>query len=560
MKKRYYFIVLAVLATMSVARAQFTCVKGDCYSGHGVCVFPSGARYEGDFKKGKIHGLGTLHFSDGHTYIGNWYDQKRHGRGRFRFASGDEYLGDFYANAMEGQGVMTYANGNRYDGAWKNNLPHGEGTYEFTNGNKYVGYFVDGKFHGRGTMFYADGARYEGQWKDNLRHGEGVLTKGNGVVESGYWEDDELIYAGPVLTQEERADAQAKDEAFAQVPRLRNCNIEYCAEGRGEYHYSDGTHYVGTFFKGKPQGEGTVRFPNGNRYEGEWQQHAPHGRGTMHYVNGRVLQAQWERGSPIEILLTDETESPAASAREEDVENDVNVWAVVIGASRYQHMQSLKYTDDDAYQLFAFLKSPYGGAVPDQQIRLLVDEDATRVNILSAMRQTFYQADENDVIIFYFSGHGIQGAFLPVDYDGFNNSLLHDEVREVIDQSDARHKLVVADACHAGSLFIRRTPAHQILERYYEAFENTSGGLALLMSSKGEEFSLEDNGLRAGVFSYYLIRAMKGAADNDYNGIVTVQETYRYVRRNVQMYTGYVQTPLLLGDFDELMPISVVRE
>lgn len=557
---RYYLFVLAVLANVFVVQAQFTCIKGDCISGHGVCVFPSGARYEGDFERGKIHGLGTLHFANGHTYIGNWSDQKRHGRGRFRFASGDEYLGDFSANVMEGQGVMTYANGNRYDGAWQNNEPNGQGTYESADGNKYVGYFIDGKFHGIGTMYYTDGARYEGQWKRNLRHGEGVLTKANGTVESGYWEDGELMYAGPVLTEKERAEARAKDEVFDGTPRLRNCNIEYCAEGRGEYHYADGTHYVGTFVNGKPTGKGMVRFPGGNRYEGEWQQHAPHGRGTMYYVDGRVLQAQWERGSPVEIILTDQVDTPITPTESNTEEDAVKVWAVVIGASQYRHMQSLKYTDDDAYQLFAFLKSPYGGAVPDNQIRLLVDEDATRVNILAAMRQTFYQADENDVIFFYFSGHGVQGAFLPVDYDGFNNSLMHDEVSEVIEQSAARHKLVVADACHAGSLFIRRTPAHQILERYYQAFENTSGGVALLMSSKGEEFSLEDNGLRAGVFSYYLIRAMKGSADTDYNGIVTVQETYRYVRRNVQMYTGYVQTPLLLGDFDAMMPISVVRE
>ena len=557
---RYYLTVLAVLITANLVRAQFTCVKGDCISGHGVCVFPSGARYEGEFKKGKIHGLGTLHFANGHTYIGHWHDQKRHGRGRFRFAGGDEYLGDFHANAMEGQGVMTYANGNRYEGNWRNNQPHGQGTYEFANGNRYVGYFVEGKFHGKGTMYYVDGSKYQGQWKDNLRHGEGVLTRADGTVKSGYWEEDELMYAGPVLTEEERAEARARDETFAKIPQLRNCNIEYCAEGRGEYHYADGTHYVGTFAQGKPVGKGTVRFANGNRYDGEWAQHAPHGRGTMYYANGRILRAEWERGRPVEILLTDEEKPPMPEKGTGDHKNDIDVWAVVIGASQYRHMQSLKYTDDDAYQLFAFLKSPHGGAVPDEQIRLLVDEDATRTNILSAMRQTFSQADENDVIFFYFSGHGVQGAFLPVDYDGFNNTLMHEEVRDVIDQSPARHKLVIADACHAGSLFIRRTPAHQILERYYQAFENTGGGMALLMSSKGEEFSLEDNGLRAGVFSYYLIRAMKGAADNDYNGIVTVQETYRYVRRNVQIYTGYVQTPLLMGDFDSLMPISVVRE
>ena len=50
-------------------------------------------------------------------------------------------------------------------------------------------------------------------------------------------------------------------------------------------------------------------------------------------------------------------------------------------------------------------------------MQLLIDEDATHEGIMSATRQTFLQADDNDMILFYFSGHGLQGAFLPVDYE-----------------------------------------------------------------------------------------------------------------------------------------------
>ena len=79
-------------------------------------------------------------------------------------------------------------------------------------------------------------------------------------------------------------------------------------------------------------------------------------------------------------------------------------------------MPPLRYTDDDAYQVYAFLKSPEGGALPDKQVRILIDEQATRQNILDAMRTIFLRADENDVVMFYFSGHGLKGAsFIPVD-------------------------------------------------------------------------------------------------------------------------------------------------
>ena len=79
------------------------------------------------------------------------------------------------------------------------------------------------------------------------------------------------------------------------------------------------------------------------------------------------------------------------------------------------------------------------------------------------------------------------------------------------------------------------------------------------MSSKGEEYSLEDSGLRSGVFSHFFIKGLKGPADNDSSGIISIEEIFQYTYRNVRMYTGNIQTPLLLGTFDKRMPVGAVR-
>jgi hypothetical protein len=95
------------------------------------------------------------------------------------------------------------------------------------------------------------------------------------------------------------------------------------------------------------------------------------------------------------------------------------VWAVVCGVATYDHMPVLRYTDDDALPgFYAFLKSPEGGALPDQQIRALIDEDATHENILENIDQIFGMAGPDDLVVFYFSGHGLNGSFLPIDFDG----------------------------------------------------------------------------------------------------------------------------------------------
>ena len=48
---------------------------------------------------------------------------------------------------------------------------------------------------------------------------------------------------------------------------------------------------------------------------------------------------------------------------------DIQVWAVIIGVAAYDHMPALRYTDDDAYRMYAFFKSPEGGALDDDPER-----------------------------------------------------------------------------------------------------------------------------------------------------------------------------------------------
>ena len=95
---------------------------------------------------------------------------------------------------------------------------------------------------------------------------------------------------------------------------------------------------------------------------------------------------------------------------------DVNKYAVVVGCADYQ-MQGLdlRYSDDDAYRYYAYLLSCEGGAIPAENISILVDEAATKQNIIKTMNDVYSKAGPEDMLIFYFSGHGSEGAFCPDD-------------------------------------------------------------------------------------------------------------------------------------------------
>ncbi|MEO6758305.1 MAG: caspase family protein, partial [Saprospiraceae bacterium] len=360
-------------------------------------------------------GTGTYRYSSISTYSGQFVKGLRHGKGKMTLQNGNVYEGQFSNGHIQGQGNMTYTNGDRYVGSWMNDQPNGEGKYFFKTRERYEGQMVNGEFDGSGTMFYTDGAFYIGGWKDNRKNGVGKLVTPDGKTTTGTWNQGK-----PVSTTTATASTQTRPVPTGQAPAakpastkpdvtgLRNCGSIYCRSGQGYYDYPDGSRWIGEFKDGYPNGRGTCHYANGDRYEGEWANNAPYGEGVMYFASGRVYGAVWINGAPIRELDSRET-VPADPVRV-DASKTVKIWAVIVGVGRYTSMPSLKFTDDDAYRFYSFLKSPEGGALPDNQIAVLVDEDATRANILRTMRQYFLKADANDVVLFYYSGHGIEGS------------------------------------------------------------------------------------------------------------------------------------------------------
>ena len=544
----YKLFILSLLLIMSTttAEAQVRCQRGNCYDGEGTLRFADGALYTGNFRNGKFSGQGTLTYPDGSVYRGAFRNQLQEGRGTLTDAAGNSYAGGWQAGKRHGEGHVTFSDGGEITGFWVDDKLNGEVSFSFANRDYYEGEMADDVLNGHGRMDYANGDRYEGNWLNNRRNGTGTLVYANGAEVSGDWKDGELQVQWSTLG------------FIGNTAHLADCN-EGCPDGDARYTYADGTTFFGYMRNGIPDGRGTVLFPNGNTYHGSFRGHRPDGLGVMQYRDGEIEGGVWDDGLLYRRMYAG-SGTPAPELATAPFDEEVKVWAVVVGCAYYQHMKTLRYTDDDAYQFYAFLKSLEGGALNDDQVKVLIDENATHDNILAAMRDTYRQADENDVILFYFSGHGLPGAFLPVDYDGTELALKHDEVHEILESSRSRHKLVIADACHSGSLAARSGDANQqLLTDYYSALDNARSSTALMMSSKGEEISLEDGGLRSGVFSHYLIRGMKGEADANHDRIVSIQELFAYVHREVRGYTGNVQTPTLTGNYDEHMPISVIR-
>jgi len=504
--KTLFFVLLCLLSLPSFVSAK--CIQGNCKNGKGVYIT-----------------------TDGNKYIGNFRNHKLNGKGKWISRHGDTYQGQFVAGRSEGKGMLKRTNGESYIGDFVNGKFHGTGKYAFKNGDDYIGGWSYGKMHGEGTYYYSNGTNSQGEYS-------------NGKLIAKYVEEEPELASSNTFNEGEEINL---NDVTKDCTRM-NCHNEV-----GIFQYGDGTRFIGEFKNGIPHGQGKCEFANGDIYEGEWKRHAPHGKGVLTFTSGRKHAAIWEHGIPKEQLLEDYNYVSKFKNEPKTYDDDVQVYALVVGVASYQHMPSLKYTDDDAYQLYAFLKSPEGGAVPNDNIKVLVDDVATKNNILLAMDQLFSKADENDVVLLYMSGHGLEGSFIPSDFDGYNNQISYNAINDILEESDAKHKLLIADACHSGSLVASRGSSYApAVNNYYNILENlNSGGTAMLLSSAAKEVSLE--------YSHFLMQGLSGKADRNHNKVVTISELYHYMYNGVRDYTQNAQSPILTGSYNKEMPVAVVR-
>lgn len=547
------------------------CISGNCYNGKGTFKYSDGSKYTGTFFKGKPHGQGTYLHRDGSVYTGEFHNGEKNGEGYIRFAGGDEYTGHFEHGTLSGKGIMTYRKGDRYEGNWNNGKPSGYGVYSFSDGDVYTGEFLDGQFNGRGKILRMDGSYYDGAWVRNKKHGQGVVFQ-NGR-KSVHTYDMNILTSEKDINRENdhTAVAESKEKIKPAGSNLKDCTSLYCHNETGTYRYLDGSVYTGQFVDGEGSGTGRCNYADGSYYEGGWKNHSPHGRGTMHFASGRVYAAMWDNGVPvkkvaIETTVAKESSPPVTASTQTktssrgDADGKVQIYALIVGIATYNHMPSLKYTDDDAYQLYAFFKSPEGGALRDDNIKILIDDAATKRTILDELESLSSRADADDVVILYLSGHGLDGAYVPSDFDGSNHQLPYSTILDELDRSLARHKLFITDACHSGSMIAAaRTPLTVAIQNFYNAYNTANGGTAIMTSSKQEEVSLEYGGLRQGVFSHFLIKGLKGYADSSGDKLLTIEELYQYIYNNVREYTANKQNPSIIGDFDRNMPVGWVR-
>lgn len=203
--------------------------------------------------------------------------------------------------------------------------------------------------------------------------------------------------------------------------------------------------------------------------------------------------------------------------------------ALVVGANDGGGvLEPLRYAERDAEKFADVLVEL--GDFDEQLVTVLYAPTTEQLRVALAKHATIAEQYEEDLFVFYYSGHAdAQGARLNTERYFFE-ALKHD-LRAI----DADVRIGVLDACRSGS--ITRSKGAVISDSMITATALATTGEAWLTAASADEAAQESDRLRGGFFTHYLISGMRGAADRN-DGVVDLEELYRYTLEQVVASTG----------------------
>ncbi|OGW21197.1 MAG: hypothetical protein A2X55_02985 [Nitrospirae bacterium GWB2_47_37] len=247
-----------------------------------------------------------------------------------------------------------------------------------------------------------------------------------------------------------------------------------------------------------------------------------------------------------------------------------DTYAVVIGIDYKgrEDIPDLQYPSQDAKKIYNILTDPRYGGVPKENAVLLLNENATRNEMISALRKI---KTWDGYVYVYYSGHGapktkgdkfIDAFLVPNDVVISDPEAMEDTaikisyLQELVETSNARGVMLALDACFSGggkSIVPKGGKPLVGMLVNPEMLKPKGAGKVIITSSATNQQSWEDETeLKSGIFSHYFLEGLKGKASKDI--WVKVDELAEYVKDNVskaaRKLKGQEQTPQITGNAD----------
>ncbi|WP_442940426.1 caspase, EACC1-associated type [Nostoc sp.] len=218
--------------------------------------------------------------------------------------------------------------------------------------------------------------------------------------------------------------------------------------------------------------------------------------------------------------------------------------ALLIGVSEYEPgLNPLPSAVKDVDAVYEVLLHPEMGGFAASDIKLLKNPERQIVEI--AIETLFSGRHKDDLLLLYFSGHGIkddrgrlylatrntsktqQGEL--IRSTSVSANFIHDRMSE----SRSRRQVVILDSCFSGA-FAEGMSAKDV--GTIDIQEQLGGeGRAVLTSSTSTQYSFEEKGQDLSIYTRFLVEGIKsGEADRDRDEFISIDELHEYASQKVR--------------------------
>ncbi len=228
---------------------------------------------------------------------------------------------------------------------------------------------------------------------------------------------------------------------------------------------------------------------------------------------------------------------------------------VAVGINKYSDPRlTLGYSVPDAKAIVDQFQRSAKGSFSAVDVRALYDGDATRANVIAALKG-LSGVDENDVVVVYLAGHGIvvgdDWIFLPHEAtmqkkfeDYRKGAITAHEIQDALVAAQAQRVLVMIDSCQSGAT-VETFERQQNFERRYIRNFSRVAGVTVIAASRRDQEAIELPSLGHGLFTYVVLKGLDGDADDaPRDGNVTAHEIVQYADLQIPgMSKRYLNEP-----------------
>lgn len=214
--------------------------------------------------------------------------------------------------------------------------------------------------------------------------------------------------------------------------------------------------------------------------------------------------------------------------------------AIIVGIRSYETLPAVPYADADAEAVAEqFREFGFSTAA----IKILIDSDATFTDLTAALEGWLPRVVRPDSRVYiYFSGHGApsvgDGAAYLVPRDGDPEYLKSTAVplnKLIAGLGKLRiaHAYVLLDSCFSGT-GSRSVIAKGLRPLVVVKKPAVSDKVSILAAAAGDQAAGSSDSHRHGLFTFHLLAGIRGAADANTDGRVTLREIHEYLFRRVK--------------------------